>query len=117
MTLTVRPETIDAFERGREQGRQEGLERAARSVEMRGTITEPSWRDFRVAAAAIRALAPSDAVLVPREKLERLRTAIAHVINRPHEHNPIGPFQTVTCEIVTDARDIVDALLADEVEK
>jgi hypothetical protein len=54
-----------------------------------------------------------------RAEVERLRQVLVqvdrcleHVVNRPHEHNPVGPFQRVSCEIVTDAQTAVRAALA-----
>jgi hypothetical protein len=54
-----------------------------------------------------------------RAEVERLRQVLVqvdrcleHVVNRPHEHNPVGPFQRVTCEIVTDAQAAVRAALS-----
>lgn len=49
--------------------------------------------------------------------VEALKTAercLEHVINRPHEHNPVGPFQRVACEIITDAMDAVRVALANQ---
>lgn len=42
-----------------------------------------------------------------KKVLERARIALTHAVNRPHEHNPVGPFQAVTCEILGDALRLV----------
>jgi hypothetical protein len=71
------------------------------------------------AAAEARERALLAELAAARAEVERLRQVLVqvdrcleHVVNRPHEHNPVGPFQRVTCEIVTDAQAAVRAVLA-----
>jgi len=85
------------------------MEEAARFLEIKAHGWAQEW--LTEGAAVLRGLAPLPPALVavPRETLAKVREALEHCRQRPHEHNPSPEWQGPTrCDVIDRALDALE---------